>query len=365
MTTKLCFSLFFIFLLTGFTGCEKPTEPKADPPKADTTSHNFVWDVDTIGYRNTTLSDGVIINETDMWVAGEIYPDSASYWNGPRHGLAHWDGKKWTTEVVMARTDVENPEIKEASIIRGMAVVDKNEIFISTGFLLMKRENIKWVEKAQDIIDKKAFSKIWGSNSNNLYIYGSNGGLYHYNGTTLTSIPTNTSLDIMDIHGDWNPKTGEYELLALASTDKSHLNGSILLKVGNNSVSELSIKGIDAYQKGDLWFFQGSNYWITGDGVFFKKNLSDSAWTPIENFPSSNWVTADIGGWSPNDLFLIQGDGHILHFNGSTWKDFKTDLHLREITIRKIIVKHDLVMLLGGENNSNPKGIIIRGKKLN
>ncbi len=362
-------TLFLAFLLTGFTGCEKPTEPKAETPKADTTSHNFVWDVDTIGYRNTTLSDGVIINENDMWVAGEIYPDSASYWNGPRHGLAHWDGKKWTTEVVMARWYPDNDEIKGSAIIEGMALTENGDLFLSTGFVLMKREHESWVEKTfvTRLIDptwSKGFSKIWGLNSNDLYIYGSNGGLYHYDGSSLHLIPTNTSLDIMDMHGDWNPKTDEYELLALASTDISHLNGIKLLKISNNTISELSVDGTNTYSKGNLWFYQGSNYWIVGDGAYFKKSLTDTMWSHIKDYPSLNWYIGCINGCGPNDLFLTLHDGHLLHYNGSTWKDFKPDLNLSGTLIGKIIIKNNWVLILGSENNSTPKGIILRGKRI-
>ncbi|MCK6603071.1 MAG: hypothetical protein L6Q77_14745 [Bacteroidetes bacterium] len=360
-------TLFLALLLTGFTGCEKPTEPKAETPKADTTSHNFVWDVDTIGYRNTTLSDGVIINENDMWVAGEIYPDSSSYHNATHYGLAHWEGKKWTPEIVMARTDVENPEIKEASIIRGMAVVDENEIFISTGFLLMKRDNIRWVEKAQDIIDKKAFSKIWGSNSNNLYIYGANGGLYHYNGTSLTSIPTNTSLDIMDINGDWNPKTGEYELLALASTP-SELKSSEILKITNKTVELVSTKGLNEYSKWDIWFEGNLGYWVAGfNGTYFKKALTDSSWVKKTDYPNSWRTTSAIGGNSEKDMFLLQSGGHVLHFNGSSWKDFRLESNVFAVSdfYYEVIVKGDLVLIFGSENTDPNRVFVIRGMRIN
>lgn len=357
-------SLFLTGLLISAFTCTNPSESDNKPTGTDTTSHNFTWQIDTIGYRNASLADGVIINENDMWVVGEIYPDSASYKDAIAYGAAHWDGMKWTPEKVVARWFHDNPDIKSQVRIGGIVQTDDGSLFISSGLVLMKRENSSWIEKGLDIIDGKGFQKIWGIKSDDIYIYGVNGGLYHYNGSSLTLIPTNTTLDIMDMQGDYNPYTKEYELLALASTDYSHLNGSKLLKIKNKSVTELSVKGINNYSKEKLWFYQGSNYWIVGDGEYFKQSLSDSIWNRKSDHPSSNWVANDINGWNPNDILLALGDGHILHYNGSNWKDFKNELKLNNVSIGKIIIKNDLVLLLGVTYDGKFKGIIIRGIRI-
>lgn len=356
-------------LLLYLFSCEHPTEPKPDP-RPDTTSHHFMWDIDTIGYRNITLSDGVIINENDMWVVGKIYPDSASYWNSVQYGAAHWDGKKWTPIQLPVKTLAGyTGNLPPTGIIK----ISDTKYWMIAGsvheFDGGKITNSWWIHNfygnPNPVFEEgKNPTRLYQTPDGTVYCYGYGGSLGYYNGISWVKIPTNTDLDIVDLHGDYNPETREYELLALASTDASHLNGSKLLKIRNNSVSELSVNGINAYRKGDLWFFQGSNYWITGDGVYFKKNLSDSAWTPIENFPASNWVTADIGGWNPRDFFILQGDGHVLHYNGSTWKDFKAELGLHDISFYKVIIMGNMVLLLGGDHAYPLRGYIIRGRRL-
>ena len=54
----------------------------------DTTSHNFTWDIDTLGISGT-LRDVQIIDENNIWVVGEIETDTATY------NAAHWNGNDW------------------------------------------------------------------------------------------------------------------------------------------------------------------------------------------------------------------------------------------------------------------------------
>jgi hypothetical protein len=56
----------------------------------DTTSHNFTWEIDTLGEYGSYLNDVWIVDENDIWVVGEIITDSGWY------NLAKWDGLNWS-----------------------------------------------------------------------------------------------------------------------------------------------------------------------------------------------------------------------------------------------------------------------------
>ncbi|MFQ6605929.1 MAG: hypothetical protein ACE5D8_10345, partial [Fidelibacterota bacterium] len=42
----------------------------------DTTSHNFTWEIDTLGNYGSYLNDVAIIDENNIWVVGNIETDS-------------------------------------------------------------------------------------------------------------------------------------------------------------------------------------------------------------------------------------------------------------------------------------------------
>ncbi|MCZ7557064.1 MAG: hypothetical protein M5R41_11760 [Bacteroidia bacterium] len=76
---------------------DAPVDPVL-PPTIDTTSHDFVWTVDTIGMELSWINDVAIISENDVWVVGmfEQRGDDGRYDITKRGNAAHFDGKKWT-----------------------------------------------------------------------------------------------------------------------------------------------------------------------------------------------------------------------------------------------------------------------------
>lgn len=65
----------------------------------DTTSHNFVWEIDTLGSYGSYLMDVVIIDENDVWAVGQIksgYDTTISgndtFYTPIKYNAVHWDG---------------------------------------------------------------------------------------------------------------------------------------------------------------------------------------------------------------------------------------------------------------------------------
>jgi hypothetical protein len=68
----------------------------------DTTSHNFTWQIDTLGDGGgSVLYDVAIINNTLAYTVGEIYKrDSVGNWDPLPSGLALWNGRSWSSRKV-------------------------------------------------------------------------------------------------------------------------------------------------------------------------------------------------------------------------------------------------------------------------
>lgn len=96
--------LLSVLLVTMlFSACTDtpPADPVIDPPppvQRDTTSHDFVWEVDTIGMPLGSIRDVSIITENDIWVVGRFDQpaDDGSIDYDKRSNAAHWNGSTWT-----------------------------------------------------------------------------------------------------------------------------------------------------------------------------------------------------------------------------------------------------------------------------
>ncbi len=71
-------SFVLLLLLSLLFNCKtQTTEPKPEP---DTTSHDYVWRIDTLGIGGSFLKDISILNKNDIWAAGEIiFKDTYTY----------------------------------------------------------------------------------------------------------------------------------------------------------------------------------------------------------------------------------------------------------------------------------------------
>ncbi len=96
--------LLSVLLVTMlFSACTDtpPADPVIEPPppvQRDTTSHDFVWEVDTIGLPFGMINDVSIVSENDIWVVGQFdqMGDDGQIDYSKRSNSAHWNGKTWT-----------------------------------------------------------------------------------------------------------------------------------------------------------------------------------------------------------------------------------------------------------------------------
>ncbi len=93
--------LALLLALLFAAACEDdiaPVIPPDPPAPLDTTSHDFVWDFDTVGVAFSLIKSIAVVSPTDYWVTGQFFrydslgrPDSR-----PVGNVAHWNGKTWT-----------------------------------------------------------------------------------------------------------------------------------------------------------------------------------------------------------------------------------------------------------------------------
>ncbi|MDA3871912.1 MAG: hypothetical protein PF551_06125, partial [Candidatus Marinimicrobia bacterium] len=92
----------------------------------DTTSHDFTWEIDTLGNYGSILRDVAIIDENNIWVVGEIRTDSTNY------NAAHWNGEEWELIGINFFTFCEQTYVHPYPA-RSIIAFNKNDIWISSG----------------------------------------------------------------------------------------------------------------------------------------------------------------------------------------------------------------------------------------
>jgi hypothetical protein len=167
-------------------------------PGSDTTSHNFIWRIDTIGTRSSYLLDVAIIDENDIWAVGEIHTaetdtfDSLGNWVPP-YNAVHWNGMEW--ELVRFIKQTGNVILP----IRGILPVDETHIWLAAGSIYLwdgnsnKRANLSY---QRNINTGELVKRLWGESNSSLYGVGNEGIVVHYNGSSWQKLESGTDIDI-------------------------------------------------------------------------------------------------------------------------------------------------------------------------
>ena len=328
----------------------------------DTTSHNFTWQTFTFGeHSSSTLYDVAIIDENNIWAVGEIYMnDSLGNPNPHAYNAVHWDGQKWELKKIMFYIDQDQPSNGEiASGCQALFLFADNTLAISSNvqtYILKPDGSSKIIKMGFQWKDRFTINKMWGTNSSDLYAVGNNGNIAHYDGKNWQKIESGTTLNINDIWGDFNKRTQEWEILAVAA-DKFFNEGSSVLKIEKTKAKEINKTGLP-WSLSSIWFQSSRKYFIGGDGLYSNKKMNND-WTKEADFPT--FYKDRIRGVGSNDIVVSGSNGLLSHFNGYSWHHYLNN-ELPYFTGRLLSaeVKNNIIVATGWKNQSS---IIILGKR--
>ena len=314
---------FSFCLLTLYFSCEKDFSPVKIITPPETTSHNFTWTIDTfgIGGRGSSyLLDVAIVNENDIWAVGEIHTaetdtfDSLANWVPPFNAV-HWNGQQW--ELVRFIKQDGNVILP----IRGILHIDWSHAWLAAGSIYFwngnsnKRADLSY---QRDITTGELVQRLWGASNSSIYGVGSEGIVVHYDGSDWQKLNSGTTVDIQDIWGAMNPKSGEYEILAVASFGPFPPQAKQLLSIQETNVTIVPDSGL-ALSLSGIWFVPGEIYYVVGDGVFHTEEIGQF-WQSDTTHPLLYKV--GVRGNAANDIFITGSFGLVSHYNGSTWHHY-------------------------------------------
>lgn len=332
---------------------DKALKRSANTTTMDTTSHNWAWELQSFGDGGgSTFYDVAIINDTLAYAVGEIYKkDSSGNYQNPPYNVAKWDGKKW--ELMSVLFDYNGQKLW--SSIHSVFAFSANDIWFGGA---IHWNGFEFETKPVDISFPSHVNKMWGTAEGELYMVG-NDGLIARRSTNgnWQKLNSGTDLHIYDIYGAKNNITNGYEIYAVAS-HAAHSSDRKILKIDGTKISDVSSHPI-LYSLSSIWFVPNKYYYAVGDGIYYSHSPELQTWRGGPNNITTFYSTR-VRGNNSNDFFIVGAFGDVLHFNGATWKNYRSITGLSNGSYTSVAVTNKLSIIVGGVNAD---AVITLGKR--
>jgi hypothetical protein len=287
----------------------------------DTTSHNFTWEIDTLGGYGSYLKDVAIIDENNIWVVGMIkIPDPDSSFNGTGwedFNAAHWDGVEW-----------ELLKIFNGSLtLYSIEYFSEDDIWVTSHCFPYHWDGIVWTQYHLNDMGMSgvcAGNAIEGTSSEMLYFVGDNGSIVHYDGSAFTELESDTEVDLEDIDG-----TEDGEHVFISGFDLfGYNNTSPLLHIHNGEITKVYESTYPWGNEEDWGRIEAIE--VIGDTVYMATWGRD--WIAY-NYLTDEYIeyfrhtipsfvallVREISSNEKNDMIAVSAFGEVLHFNGLSW----------------------------------------------
>jgi hypothetical protein len=307
----------------------------------DTTSHNWVFSLDTLGDGSSSiLYDVAIMSDSNIWAVGEIYlNDSSGQLDPRRYNLAIWDGTSWRIERLMYQGS--------PPVLRSVFAFAENDVWLDPWF----HWNGQTFQQAS--IDSMfigvGINKMWGSPDGRLYVVG-NGGFIADRTTSGTwqRVESGTSAGLYDIAG--YPHANGGTILAVVSSTNEHR----ILSLTPSSARDTLAWPVSRLL-GSVWM---SNRFVVYAGGVSVWRHRGSGWSQMQGLPGNVFLTG-VRGSKENNIFAVSWGGLLAHFNGVSWHQF-TEI-LAYFHFRSVAVSDNLVVAVGF--TSGPAAAVAIGRR--
>jgi len=324
----------------------------------DTTSHDIIWEVETIGGPGSLARDVAIINENNIWIGGEFFMNDTLY------NAANWGGQQWNLKRIPA-VPWYNPEIFVYDGIRTLFAFSSDDIWFSEelGTIVHWDGNsyesfIIGANQAQGTI-----LKMWGLSSDEIYLVGTNGSITKFNGSSFLLMNSNTDINLTDIYG--TPDGSEVWACGRADGQKS-----IILKLNSNRWERIWERNVfnteSIYNNSSIktiWLDNRFFAWFTGAAIgVYRQSYKANSVIGHLTFNNQN-ASHKIRGSSSNNLFMVGDDAMVWHFNGNSWHWYNS-LFDEESVLISVDVKNNLIVAAGSRTaNILTNALVLVGRK--
>jgi hypothetical protein len=273
----------------------------------DTTSHDFVWEIDTLGATASVLYDVAIISDTLAYAVGELYLlDSIGQVDPTRYNAAIWNGIAW--EICRVPYYYQGQAFYHP--IQTVLAFSNSDIwFAGNGVVHWDGQTYTPVEISFGWGPNR-INKMWGNASNDLYVAGEGGAIAHYNGSTWQRVESGTETEIQDLWGS----LAENNVMAAVSNTVTEGENRILQITPQGQV--VDVPWVISRRVHSLWYQTGKRIFAAGGGVFVR--TVDGIWREQTEVPLV--YSRRVRGTTNQDVFVAGDFGLVAHYNGIGWR---------------------------------------------
>jgi len=373
--------IFFIIViavgalaLTGINACRSSSPTQSGG--GDTTSHNFTWKIDTLGTQTSYINDVCIINDTDIWVVGEIHNDStdrndsAGFYLEP-FNAAHWDGAKWNLVRIGWEKMYVDTNKNNSVIVYPMSCVfafSPTDIWVSGNGqkTLDYGDGRNW----NGIVDNGSYdggyTKMWGTNDHNMLLGGHNGTLVRWDGKSFNPITLDNTNNVEDIYGYMDASGQITEAMCLTSSNSGTNPGTQLYQYTQSHLYWEPVNSNLPIAMTSTWFSQGGSYYCVGDGAYKISSFgNNNTWQQMFSTTDTlSYYVDAIRGNAWNDIVIAGTNGTVGHYNGSSWWRY-AELANPYDELWRADMKNNLIVAVGERyyNGMQRIGVIYMGKR--
>lgn len=310
------------------------------------------WDIQTIGGNNSSLNDIFYVNESNIWAVGKIDTGDSSY------NAIHWDGEKWNFVHITGWYCGSLIQTELNSIF----YFDENDIW-ALGSFPFHWDGTEWTfYQIQDmgIVPHGLSGDIWATGPTNIYFIGANGLIVHYDGQTFEKMSSGTKVNLTDIWGEINPKTGDIHIWVCGKADDSSASIILYLKDGDwQKIYERYADGSNSLDDvvdynphcNTIWTHPSSDkLWVGGGyGLFTLDNkFTPTKYTEIDVLGEIGYFSypGKIRGNNPYDIFITGAYSSLYHYNGQTWYRY-LELYNGDNRIGPLYVSNNEIYIVG------------------